>query len=167
MPDLRRLPLQVIAYSAFAALIGYFASLPNYQYGDAAAATVKVSLSHAAERVKPCVKLTPEEIAELAMNMRRTEVCERERLPVVLEMDIDGRPVLRLEAPPSGLWGDGPAYVYERLDVSPGPHVLSVRLRDTARQGGWDYSREEEVEFVTGRYFTVTFKAEMGGFSFR
>jgi len=167
MPSWFAWPLRLVSYAAFAALVGYFATMPAYHYADPAAASIKVSLSHASNRVKPCVPLTPEQIAELAANMRRTEACERQRLPLVLELDIDGATVLAVEAPPSGLWGDGPSSVYERFTAVPGDHRVSVRLRDTARSNGWDYEKTGNVTLVAGRYFTVTFKAETGGFSFR
>ena len=162
-----KLVLQVIAYAALAAVLGYFATLPPYQYADGSQASVKVSLSHAADRIKPCVQLTPEEIAELAANMRRTEACERERLPLILELDIDGETVLSLTAEASGLWNDGPASIYERFDVAPGEHVIAARLRDTARPAGWDWEKTATVDLQPGRYFTVTFKPETGGFNFR
>lgn len=162
-----RFLLQGAAYVAIAVLLGYFATLPPYQYGDAQKASVKVSLSHAAERVKPCVQLTQEEIAEFAANMRRTVHCERQRLPLILELDIDGEAVLSLQAEPSGLWEDGPASIYERFEVTPGEHTFSARLRDTARTEGWDYASKQTVELQPGRYFTITFKPETGGFKFR
>ena len=162
-----RLLLQVLAYVGIAALLGYFATMPTYRYADPAMASIKLSLSHAAARIKPCRQLTQEEIAELAANMRRTEACERERLPLTLELDIDGDTVLSLIAQPSGLWNDGPASIYERFDVPPGPHQLAVRLRDTARTTGWDYESTEFVDLAAGHYFTITFKPETGGFAFR
>ena len=162
-----RLVLQVLTYAALAALLGYFATLPPYQYADGRQASVKVSLSHAAQRIKPCKQLTPEEIAALAANMRRTEACERERLPLILELDIDGETVLALTAEPSGLWNDGPSSIYERFEIAPGEHVVAARLRDTARTEGWDYSKTATVDLEPGRYFTITFKRETGGFNFR
>ena len=75
--------------------------------------------------------------------------------------------IARVVAQPSGVWNDGPSSIYERFDVTPGRHVISVRMRDTARETGWDYSRTDTVDLVAGRYFTVTFKAENGGFQFR
>jgi len=164
MADLLRIPLQILAYAAIAAFLGYFATLPPYQYGDAELATIKLSLSHATDRIEPCVALTPEEIAALAANMHRTEACERERLPLVIELDIDGENVISLVAAPSGVWNDGPASVYERFDVRPGRHTISVRIRDTARSTGWDYETAETVNLLPGRYFTVTFRAKNGGF---
>jgi hypothetical protein len=162
-----RYAAQAVAYLAFAATLGYFATMPPYHYASPDLATIKVSLSHAAARVKPCVQLTPEQIAEFAANMRRTESCERERLPLVLELDIDGVPVRRLTAVPTGIWNDGPSSVYERFMVQPGAHNISVRLRDTARAEGWDYEHSDTVVLEAGRYFTITFKAENGGFGFR
>lgn len=159
--------LQALLYLALAWFVGYFATAPAFQYADPDRASIKLSLSHAANLVKPCVQLTPEQIAEFAANMRRTEACERERLPLVIELDVDGEAVINLTAAPSGLWNDGPASVYERFDVAPGPHTISVRLRDTARTEGWDYEKTGDVVLEPGRYFTVTFKQATGGFNFR
>ena len=162
-----KIAIQGIAYALFAAFLGYLSASPGYDYAAGDKASVKLSLSHAANRVKPCVRLTPKEIAELPPNMRRTETCERERLPVAVELEIDGDIVISLEAPPSGLWNDGAASVYERFEIEPGAHTVTARLRDTDRDDGWDYSHTEEVTLAAGRYFTVTFRAETGGFKFR
>lgn len=128
---------------------------------------IKLSLSHAADRVAPCIRLTPKEVAELAPNMRRAERCERARLPLTVELEIDGALVAQLEAPPSGLWNDGPASVYERIEVAPGDHLLTARLRDSKRDVGWDFTHTEQVTLEPGRYFSVTFRAKAGGFNFR
>lgn len=162
-----RICLQIVLYAAFAVVVAWLATDPPYRYADPGTASIKVSLSHAADRIEPCVELTPEQIAELAMNMRRTEVCERERLPLVMELDVDGERVLEIVAQPSGLWNDGPSSIYERFSIAPGEHTITARLRDTAREDGWDYASTETVTLEAGRYFTVTFKAETGGFNFR
>ena len=167
MSSALRILLQALAYAAFAAVIGYLSAAPAYDYADAGQATIKLSLSHAANRVKPCVRLTPEQIADLAPNMRHAEDCERQRLPLTVELEVDGELLAHIEAPPSGLWNDGPASVYERFDVEPGAHTLTARLRDSARTDGWDYTHTENVSLPASRYLTVTFHAETGGFSFR
>jgi len=162
-----RFLLQAITYVAFAACLGYLSASPGYDYGDAEMASVKLSLSHAANRVKPCVRLTPQQIAELAPNMRVQSKCERERLPLSVELEIDSHVLISLETPPSGLWNDGAASIYERFDVEPGEHTVTARLRDTDRSEGWDYTHSETVTLDAGRYFTVTFRPETGGFKFR
>ncbi len=159
--------LQLVTYLVFAAFVGYLSASPAYDYGSAGSASVKLSLSHAANRVKPCVRLTPQQIADLAPNMRVAEKCERERLPLTVELEFDGEVVIHLEAPPSGLWADGPASVYERFDVEPGEYAVTARLRDSDRSEGWDYTQTENVTLEAGRYFTVTFRANAGGFNFR
>ena len=167
MIDAMRYLLQLVAYVAFAIVVGYLSFWPRYHYASEDVATVKLSLSHATDRVVPCVDLTPQLVAKLAPNMRRTQSCERQRLPLILQLSVDGDTRFEYEAVPSGLWQDGPASIYERFDLAPGAHTISVRLRDTAREDGWDYTYTEDVTLIAGRYMTITFKAENGGFTFR
>ena len=159
--------VQLLLYAAFAVFVGYFSIAPRYQYAEPDIATIKLSLSHAADRVRECVRLTPDEINARAQRGESLNDCERERLPLTVEIDIDGATVLHVSAVPSGLWSDGPASVYERFDVAPGRHTITARLRDSARDEGWDYEYTETVELRPGRYFTVRFRAETGGFAFR
>ena len=64
-----RLVIQVGLYVGFAVAVGWFSASPAYQYAADDMTTLKLSLSHAAHRVKPCVQLTPKEIAaELAIH---------------------------------------------------------------------------------------------------
>ena len=44
---------------------------------------------------------------------------------------------------------------------------MTARLRDSDRSEGWDYEQTENVTIEAGRYFTVTFRANAGGFDFR
>ena len=158
---------QLVLYAAFAAFIGYLSVAPPYRYADPGVASVKLSLSHAADRIAECVKLTPDEINARARRGEPLSECERERLPLTVEIDIDGDTVLHVTAAPSGLWSDGPAPVYERFDVAAGRHTITARLRDSAREQGWDYEHTETRELRPGRYFTIRFRAENGGFAFR
>ena len=157
MPKSIRVLLRVVAYAAFAWALSFLAHKPVYVYGDANVATIKLAVNHATERETPCVPLTQEEIAALAANMRRQESCERKRLPLILELDVDGQNFIALEAQPYGLWNDGPASIYERFDLEAGPHRLALRMRDTARTTGWDYVYEDDVVLEKGKYFTITF----------
>lgn len=159
--------LQVLLYVAFAAFTGYLSIAPAYQYADPELAVIKLSLSHAANRVEECVRLTPDEINARALQGESLSECGRERLPLRVEVDIDGQTVIAVTAEPSGLWSDGPSSVYERISVAAGPHTISVRLRDSARESGWDYEQTEGVDLSPGRYFTITFRAANGGFEFR
>jgi hypothetical protein len=159
--------LQAALFSAFAVVLIFLSTSPPYQYASGDTAIVKLSLSHAAERVTPCVQRTSEEIAAMPAYERRPTKCERERLPLHVELEVDGVVVVGIEKPPSGFWGDGAASIYEKIELQPGPHRITARLRDKGGDSGWDYSHSDTVELEAGRYLTVTFKAEAGGFSFR
>ncbi len=50
--------------------------------------------------------------------------------------------------------------------VEPGRHALSVRLRDSARESGFDYEKEATVELRPGENLVVDFRSELGGFLF-
>lgn len=158
---------QALLYTVFATLIGYLSVAPAYRYADPDLAVIKLSLSHAAHRVEECVKLTPQEINERARKGESINECERARLPLTVELDVDGTTVLSTLALPSGIWSDGPASVYEQLVIDAGVHTITARLRDTARETGWDYEYSAEVDLPPGRYFTITFRAQNGGFAFR
>ncbi len=152
-----RLAVAVAAYAVFAVAIGYLSASPVYHYGSADMAVLKLSLDHAAERVEPCVRLTPAEVAALPPDIRQPAHCERQRIPLRLQLDVDGMTVIDIVAQPSGLWDDGPASVYERFEIEPGTHSITVRLRDGKDTTQWDYVRSDDVVLAAGRYFTITF----------
>ena len=167
MKSVLRYAFQVTSYVALAVLIGWLSVRPTYEYVSADVAVIKVSFSHAADRITPCVQFTPEEIAALPPNKRRPSKCERERRPLRFELDVGGETVFAVDEKPSGLWNDGAASVYQSLEFEPGNYDITVRLRDSDRDGGWDYVASENVRLVAGRYTTITFRAESGGFHFR
>lgn len=158
---------QGLVMLAFAAFIGYFADSPVYRHFPADQSMIKLSFSHGAERRGECRKLSPEEIAKMPPNMRRPTECPRERLPVLIEMSVDGKTLYQASLPPSGLSGDGPSRAYQRFAMSPGSHRLQIRMRDTARNEGWDFEREADVVLVTSQNFVIDFRTEAGGFIFR
>lgn len=158
---------QAIVYAVVAALIGYFASRPIYQQFPAEKAQIKLSFAHGAARTKDCRRLTPQEIAKLPPNERRPNTCDRARVDVQVQLDVDGEVVYDASLEPTGLARDGPARVYKKFVVPPGPHVLVARLRDTRSTAGFNYETRREVDLVPGQNLAVDFKADAGGFTFR
>ena len=155
---------QALVYGLVAVTLGYFATNPAYERFPADKAQLVLSFTHIGQRAVPCRKLTQEEIAELAANMRRAEVCERARLPLYVELSLGGEPLYSASLAPTGLSGDGAAQVHERFTVAPGRHTLRVSLRDSARSDGFDYLGEAEVELRPGQSFVIDFRPEFGGF---
>lgn len=161
-----RYAVQGLLYAAFAAFIGYFSGAPVYRHLEPGEAIVRLSFSHAAQRKQPCRERTPEELEKLPPNMRAKLDCPRERAPITVELEMDGAPLFRIVAPPSGLRKDGAATVYRRLVVAAGAHRFRARLSDNAR-GEFDYEAERTVEIVPGRVLLIDFNPAAGGFVFR
>jgi hypothetical protein len=157
---------QIVIYAMFGGLIGYFSSQPSYNYFPADQALIKLSFAHGAQRKEECRKRTREELEKLAPNMRKPMLCSRERLPVYVELSLDGKRIYAASLSPAGLSGDGPARVYARLPVPTGRHQLSARLRDTARATGFDYERTESFDLKPGHSLAIDFRADIGGFVF-
>jgi len=181
--NLMRYAGQTCAYAAFVALLGFFATAPAYNPIDPDAAVLKLSFVHVGQRKVECRKMSPEEIAQLAPNMRLTLDCPRERLPVTIELELDGKLLLRRELAASGLSHDRASSIYHKFVVPPGRHLVTARLRDDVQGrtnaagagsagaasrwiGEWNYVRSTEVELRPRQNFVVDFRAEAGGFSF-
>ena len=153
-------------YAGFAVVVVTFSRWPPYARIDPDNAVVKLSFSHAGESREPCRTLSAAELAALAPNMRSGVDCPRERVPVRVELDIDGEPVYRAALPPTGLARDGPSSVYVRFEVPAGLHRIRVRLRDTRREHGFDHEGTAEVRLAPRRSFVIDFRPELGGFQF-
>jgi hypothetical protein len=158
---------QAAVYALAACVIGYFSAAPTYTHFPPDRALLKLSFSHGAPRSTECRRLSAEEQAKTAPNMRRTVACPRVRPAVLVELSVDGTLLLAEWLPPSGLSGDGPSRIYHRFMVTPGPHLVDARLRDTARQEGFDYQRQGEVVLAAGQSVAIDFRPEGGGFIFR
>ena len=155
---------QALVYGAVAVLLGYFSTSPAYERFPADKAQLVLSFTHIGQRATPCRKLTREEIAELAANMRRAEVCERERVPLYVELSLDGEVIYSASLPPTGLSRDGAAQVHARFTVAPGQRRLHLAMRDSARETGFDYESELAIELRPGQTLVVDFRPEFGGF---
>ena len=167
MNTITRYAGQALVYLLFAAFLGYFASAPSYTHFPPDQALIKLSLAHGADREGGCRRFTQAELQELAPNMRRPLDCPRQRLPVVVELVIDGETRYHASVPPTGLSGDGPSRIYQRFAVSPGKHAIIARLRDSDRDEGFDYEKTAEIELTARQSLAIDFRNEMGGFLFR
>ncbi len=154
---------QALLYGLFALIIGYFSSSPAYQHFPAGEALIKLSFSHEGKRLSPCHQRSAEELAKLPPNMRAPMDCPRERSPVAVEIDLDGTPVYRHTAQPSGLSKDGASTVYHRIAVPAGEHRLAVRLKDDVHAPGFNYRREQMVNLKPGKVLVIDFNQEAGG----
>jgi hypothetical protein len=159
-------PLQAVCYAAFMAIVGYFSASPAYVHLPAGQALVKLSFQHAGERKEACRERSPEELAKLAPNMRAASLCPRERAPVEVEIEMDGKPLFAIVAPPRGLSRDGASTVYRRIEVPAGTHAFVAKLKD-APAGGFGYVTDRTIDLASGRVLVIDFDAKEGGWVFR
>lgn len=161
-----RIIAQLALYAPLMAILAYFSTEPRFSAVAPDEALVRVSFIHATQRKQACRERSAAELAKLAPNMRAALDCPRERSPLLVELELDGRVVLRREVQPSGLRRDGNAVVYQRMALPAGRHRFVARLRDRA-EGDFNYVRDETLELAGGRVLLIDFNATQGGFVFR
>lgn len=157
---------QVLAYTLFAVMVSYFSSSPPYVQHSPDNALIKLSLTHAGQRMGECHERSAAELAKLPPNMRAKQSCGRERNAVTLEMDIDGKTVFHQVAKPAGLSGDGRSRFYDSREIPAGRHILRARMRDGSNTDGFDQDAHVEVVLAPRQVFVVDFDEENKKFSF-
>jgi ferredoxin/coenzyme F420-reducing hydrogenase delta subunit len=156
---------QASACIGVALLLGHFSMAPRHEVLGPQEAVVSLSFSQAGRLKQPCTPLTVEELAKLPINMRRPRNCVRERWPVEVELIVNGKLRHTGVYAPAGLWKDGPSTIYKRFKVPAGATTLNVRLRDSGRKQGFDYTRSLAVDLKPAQNLVIDFHAEQDGFS--
>jgi quinol-cytochrome oxidoreductase complex cytochrome b subunit/coenzyme F420-reducing hydrogenase delta subunit len=171
LPERLAFPWRMLGQVALYAIVGvslaYCAVAPRHQSLGRDEAVISLSFSHAGRPKQPCKSLSAEELARLSPNMRRPRNCPRERWPMDVELIVNEARLYAGTHRPAGLWDDGPSTVYERFRVPAGEKVVTVRLRDSGRQSGYDYERTAEVELRPGENLVIDFSTDSGEFSIR
>lgn len=157
---------QLVGYVAFVAVLGYFSFAPTYRHLPPDTALVKVSLQHAGQRKEACRERSAEELAKLAPNMRLATVCPRERVPVAVRVELDGKTIVDVTVPPSGLARDGSSTLYHRANVPAGAHRLVAKLGDSP-EGGFNHVKDTTVTLKPGAILLLDFDAKEGGWVVR
>lgn len=165
--SLLKIVLQWTIIGLTVVFLGYFADSPRHQYMADGQAQIKLGFMHVGARVEECRRRSPEELAALPQHMRRPLDCARERVSVVVEVEVNGEILYHRSLQPTGLRHDGPARVYAIFHVPAGEHRIAARIRDTAREAGYDHERLETVTLVSGQNLVIDFSKEKGGITFR
>ncbi len=162
MQTRKRYHIQAVNYLLFMALVGYFSSSPAYRHLEENQAKVVLAFSHFGQHVEPCRRVTPEELAKLPPNMRRPTECTRKRSPVTVELMMDGERLLYKVADPPGLFDDGGVDIYLDAVIPAGEHRFTVRMNDSVRVKGYNYSHEQAVTVVPGQLLFIDFDTDSG-----
>jgi len=158
---------EIIAWAVFSIVVGLLSVWPRFKLVESDKAIVTVAYTHAARRVGECHHLTQEELNELPPNMRKPVDCPRERHPVRIELRSGGHLLHQDVLLPSGVWGDGKANVYRRVEIDAGVHELFVGMNDSGGDTGFDYENAARMDIAPGRNVVIRFHADSGHFSIR
>jgi hypothetical protein len=158
--------LRLLALTAVFLAVAAFSNWPRYRATPEGVGYLTLSFSHGADRRAACRALTPEELAELPPNMRRREICPRERPPLYVELEVADKTLFRREIPPSGIAGDGPSRVFERFELPVGDYEIEVRMRDRPGEAEFNYEAEKDVTIGPAANRVIDFRPETGGFVF-
>lgn len=161
---IRKVIAQGIFFACVALVLGYLSASPRYTHMSLDEAMIKISFSHGADRKIPCKKRTREELMALPPNMRRPMSCTRERLPVYVEVRVDGEQIIAESLPPMGLAKDGRSQIYKTFDINPGTHHIAIGIKDSHRAEGFDYQLERTVELAPRQNLVVDFHGDRGIF---
>lgn len=164
-----RVLAQAALYVPLMVILAVFSRWPSFEHIAPGEALVRLSIAHAAERRFPCRKRSEAELARLPPNMRAAEDCPRERVPLALELEVDGKLLYAAEVQPAGVQKDGLATLYHRQVLPAGEHRFVVRLRDRPLPGAREFNhvRDERLTLAGGDSLVIDFNASRGGLEFR
>ena len=154
---------QGILYLLFAAFIGYFSTAPVYQHLAPDHALLRLSFRHPGQFITDCRARSAEELAKLPPQLRAQMDCPRERSPVHVRVELDGKVLYDESFAPAGLRRDGAASGYHRLAIPAGEHALRVQFNDDARVKGPTHAGDKRLTVVPGQVVLIDFIADQGG----
>lgn len=163
MPRALRYVVQALLYAAFAAVVGYCSTSPQLRLLADDEALLRLSLLHPGKPKGDCRQRTAEELAKMPPQMRAPLDCPRERSPVVVRVELDGRAVIDESFAPAGLNRDGASAGYRRLPIRAGTYTLRVQLNDDARRSDFPYERTARLDVTPGRIVLIDFNPAQGG----
>lgn len=147
-----RIQVQLLAWSLLGLLIAAFADGPSFNPLPAGHGRLTLAVAHLSERIEPCRQLSERERMELPPTRRVTEVCERARVPVKIELIVNGRTLLARAFEPSGLHDDGRVYLVEAWPLPAGHYraelTLTGRTEETSRHEVFEFFLPPETNAV-------------------
>ncbi|MCL4184856.1 MAG: hypothetical protein KJ011_15560 [Burkholderiaceae bacterium] len=154
---------QGFLYLLFAAFIGYFSTAPAYQHLEPDQGLLRLSFRHPGQFITDCRERSPEELAKLPRQLRAQMDCPRERSPVHVRVELDGKSLYDETFAPAGLRRDGAASGYHRLPIPAGEHRLRVQVNEDARVKGFTHEGERQLMVAPGQVVLIDFIADQGG----
>ena len=154
---------QLVLYLLFAAFIGWFSVAPTYRHLEPDQALLRLSFRHPGQIASDCRIRTPEELAKMPPQLRAESDCPRERSPVHVRVELDGKLLYDEAFAPAGLRRDGASSGYRRLPIAAGDHHLRVQVNDDVRVKGFNHQGERSLRLEPGQVVLIDFIADKGG----
>jgi len=158
---------EILMYAMFIVVVGVLSVWPPYQLGDKDRAIIALVFSHAGDRISECRILSQDELNKLPPNMRKPSDCPRERHPVRVELRTGTNTLYADTLLPSGIWADGKASVYQRIEVPSGEHEIFVGMNDSGGSENFDSSNAATVNLRSGRNLVIQFDEQTEQFLIR
>ncbi len=159
-----KIVLQIFNYSLFMGVVWYFSLYPAYHQLDENQAMITFTLGHVGKHVQECRRMTQEELLKLAPNMRKPMDCTRERSPITMELQMDGKVIYNKIAPPLGLFKDQGIDIYQNIKVPAGKHHLLVWINDDVKVKGPTYRLEQDISLKPEQHMIIEFNSSAGKF---
>ena len=162
-----KLLVEILMYTLFAVVVGALSVWPPYELVEEDRAIVSLVFAHAGERVGECRTFSQEELNKLPPNMRKPADCPRERHPVRVELRSGDQVLYEETLLPSGIWSDGKASIYQRIEVPSGAHDLFIGMNDSGGDRGFDYEKSTTLDLAPGRNLVIRFDTQTEQFLIR
>jgi hypothetical protein len=158
---------EILMYAMFILIVGVLSVWPPYQLVEKDRAIISLVFSHAGDRISECRILSQDELNKLPPNMRKPSDCPRERHPVRVELRTGTSTLYADTLLPSGIWADGKASVYQRIEVPAGEHEIFVGMNDSGGSENFDSSNALTVNLRSGRNLVIQFDEQTEQFLIR
>ncbi|MEK6589282.1 MAG: hydrogenase iron-sulfur subunit [Nitrospinota bacterium] len=140
-------------------LILFLSTKPIYPFYSKDISLIKFTFKHRSKHSGDCKELAKEDTKSKLKHMRKTnspfakmrmDCSKRERLPIYVEMDLDNKNILSKSFYPTGLRGDGSTFAYEEIPIKSGIHEVKIKMRDSKKEGPFDYIFEKKIDLKGG-----------------
>jgi hypothetical protein len=162
-----KLLAEILMYAIFAAVVGALSVWPPYELVNDDRAIISLVFAQAGERIGECRTFSQEELNKLPPNMRKPADCPRERHSVRVELRSGDRVLYEETLPPSGIWADGKASIYQRIEVPSGVQELFIGINDSGGDKGFDYEKSITLDLAPGRNLVIRFDTQTQRFLIR
>lgn len=146
--------IQLLVWAVLGLVVLALADGPSFDPLPAEHGQLTLAVAHLSERVEPCRQLSEAERMDLPPTRRVSEVCERARVPVRIELVVNGRTLLARKFQPSGFHDDGRIYLVEAWPLPAGDYraelTLTGRTEDSSHHEIFEFTLSARTNAVVG-----------------